>query len=263
MRDQLGQRIDLRASAKRIVSLVPSQTELLFDLGLDAEIVGVTKFCVYPKEKTARKTVVGGTKNFRFDVIDRLQPDLVIGNKEENYQEGIDRLRKKYPVWMSDVITLQDALAMMRSLGPLIGRREAANAMADQIRADFEKLALEASLLPSTVRAAYLIWRQPFMAAASGTFIHSMLRSGGWDNVFASLNRYPEISEKQLREASPEVVFLSSEPYPFGKKHTAEIKAICPDARIMLIDGSLFSWYGSRLLQAPAYFREVRRPFER
>jgi ABC-type Fe3+-hydroxamate transport system substrate-binding protein len=263
MRDQLGQSIDLLEPAKRIVSLVPSQTELLFDLGLDEEIVGVTKFCIHPKGKTGRKKVVGGTKNFRFDVIDQLQPDLIIGNKEENYQEGIDRLREKYPVWMSDVVTLEDALAMMRSLGQLSGKSEKAHAMADRISIDFEKLALETSLLPSPPRVAYLIWRQPFMAAANGTFIHSMLKSGGWDNVFASENRYPEIGEEQLREAAPEVIFLSSEPYPFSEKHLVEVKNICPEARIMLVDGSVFSWYGSRLLQATAYFRELRRQLKK
>ena len=255
--DQLGHIVHLPVSAKRIVSLVPSQTELLFDLGLDAEIVGITKFCTYPKDKVRNKTVVGGTKNFRFELIDQLQPDLIIGNCEENDQEEIARLREKYPIWMSDIVTLDDALRMIRSVGNLTDRASEASQLSHRIRLAFQSLVIEVSRLITPRSVAYLIWREPYMAVASGTFIDSMLAYCGLDNVFSSLSRYPEISAEQLRAAAPKFIFLPSEPFPFREKHLPELQDICPQAKIVFVRGDLFSWYGSRLLQAVPYFRQL------
>ena len=114
--DHLGKQISISFPPKRIISLVPSQTELLADLGLEDRIVGITKFCIHPEPWQKTKTIVGGTKKFRFDVIDSLKPDLIIGNKEENYQGGIEQLKSQYPVWMSDIVTLKDAFAMIREI---------------------------------------------------------------------------------------------------------------------------------------------------
>lgn len=189
MLDQLGHIVHLPVPAKRIVSLVPSQTELLFDLGLDDAIVGITKFCTYPEEKVRHKTVVGGTKNFRLELIAQLEPDLIIGNREENDQEGIARLREKYPVWMSDIVTLDDALRMIRSVGHLTNRSSEASQLAHRIRLAFQSLVIEVSRLVTPRSVAYLIWREPYMAVASGTFIDSMLAYCGLDNVFSPLRR--------------------------------------------------------------------------
>lgn len=251
--DQLQNAIFLPEKPKRIVSLVPSQTELLYDLGLENEIVGLTKFCIHPQEKVKAKTKIGGTKNFHFDVIDALQPDLIIGNKEENYQEGIEKLAEKYPVWMSDIFTLEDALQMIKSVGEVTGTAENATKIAAKIADGFAGL----PVLQRPVRAAYFIWKNPYMAAGSNTFIDDMLPRCGFENVFAHAERYPEIGIEMLQKSNPEVILLSSEPYPFKEKHLEEFREICPQAKVMIVDGEMFSWYGSRLLKAPEYFREL------
>ncbi len=254
--DQMGRKVELpNWPPRRIVSLVPSQTELLADFGLENEVVGITKFCVRPAAWFQKKNRIGGTKTLDFQKIEALRPDLLIGNKEENEQIQIEFLAQKYPVWMSDVSTLDDALDMMRSIGELTGKFEKAKALVAEIEQGFEE---HLSLNTYHSKAAYLIWRKPYMAAGSGTFIDDMLRHAGFENAFAGLSRYPEVSPEQLAAASPEVIFLSSEPFPFAEKHFAALREICPAAQIELVDGELFSWYGSRLLHAPGYFAEVR-----
>jgi len=251
--DQLGRRVAVPFPPQRIVSLVPSQTELLFDLGLGNRVVGITKFCIHPPEARQTATIIGGTKNFDFDKITALQPDLIIGNKEENYQVGIEQLAAHYPVWLSDIRTLPQALDMMRRVGFITGAKNRSEQLATEIAGLFASLVVPQSL----TSAAYFIWRKPYMVAASGTFIDDMLGQAGFCNVFASLGRYPEITPEQLRTAAPERIFLSSEPYPFGGKHLAEFQEICPAAKIQIVDGELFSWYGSRLRLSPAYFRQL------
>ncbi|WP_310394297.1 helical backbone metal receptor [Hymenobacter sp.] len=236
------------------MSLVPSQTELLFDLGLAEKIVGVTKFCTHPAEARTKATVIGGTKNFIFPKIAALSPDLIIGNKEENYRVGIDELIVRFPVWLSDINTLPEALDMIRRVGFLAGAKERAQALAAAIDASFAALAADG---PET-SAAYFIWRKPYMVAATGTFIDDMLRRAGFRNVFAGQSRYPEITAAQLAAAAPQRILLSSEPYPFGEKHIAEFREICPAAAIEVVNGELFSWYGSRLQQSAAYFSQLR-----
>ncbi|WP_354584744.1 helical backbone metal receptor [Hymenobacter sp. UYCo722] len=255
--DQMGRRVAVPFPPRRIVSLVPSQTELLFDLGLGARVVGVTKFCIYPAEARTAAAVIGGTKNFNFDKIAALKPDLIIGNKEENYQQGIEELAANYPVWLSDISNLPDALDMIRRVGFIAGAKEKAAALADTIEASFAGLTTPGNQA-AAVSAAYFIWRKPYMVAATGTFIDDMLRRAGFANVFAGLSRYPEITAEQLVSAAPQRLFLSSEPYPFGNKHIAEFQAICPNAKIEIVDGELFSWYGSRLRQSAAYFSQLR-----
>ena len=252
--DQMGRRVVVPFPPERIVSLVPSQTELLFDLGLRENVVGVTKFCIYPAEARTKATVIGGTKNFNFEKIAALKPDLIIGNKEENYQAGIEQLAADYPVWLSDISNLPEALDMIRRVGLIAGAREKAAIMAAEIVAAFEALTINTTL----VSAAYFIWRKPFMAAATGTFIDNMLHRAGFVNAFADYSRYPEVSAEQLAAANPARILLSSEPYPFGNKHIAEFREICPDAKVEIVDGELFSWYGSRLLKSAAYFSRLR-----
>jgi ABC-type Fe3+-hydroxamate transport system substrate-binding protein len=237
---------------QRIVSLVPSQTELLFDLGLGERVVGVTKFCIHPAQAVRNVTKVGGTKQFRFDVIARLQPDLVLGNKEENYREGIERLASQYPVWISDIYTLADALDMIRKVGELTGAAGKAASLATAIGVGFANL-----VTVPPVRVAYFIWRSPWMVAGNHTFIDALLNHCGLTNVFGYLPRYPEVTEAQLRDARPDCILLSSEPYPFGEKHREELQRLCPRAKVLLADGEMFSWYGSRLLQSPTYLSSL------
>ncbi len=249
--DQMGRCVRIEAPARRIISLVPSQSELLFDLGLGPEVVGVTRFCTAPAAAVANVPRIGGTKRFLFERIDALAPDLILGNKEENYPEGIERLAKRYPVWMSDVYDLDDALEMITAIGVLVDRQARATALADEIRQAFT------AIKPGVQRrTAYFIWRKPWMVAGSGTFIDHIMARLGLQNVFADLPRYPQVSDEALRAAGPELALLSSEPFPFDDRHVREVRALLPGADVRLVDATYFSWYGSRLRQAPKYLAE-------
>lgn len=239
---------------KRVISLVPSQTELLFDLGLDKEIVGITKFCIYPVDKVKNKTLVGGTKTLHIDRIHALKPNLIIANKEENTREQIEELQHQYAVHITDVATLPGALAMIREVGALVGKELRAEELAQQIEQTLSPL--RATRCPAV---AYFIWRRPYMVAAGDTFIDAMLRIAGFRNVFTDQTRYPEVTPADLQTAQPDLIFLSSEPYPFTEKHKAEFRAICPSARVLVVDGEMFSWYGNRLLRASEYFKNLRK----
>ena len=249
--DQMGRTIQVPGYPKRIISLVPSQTELLYDLGLGERVVGITKFCVHPETWFNSKHRIGGTKKVDMEKVRALKPDLIIGNKEENAKKDIQTLEQEFPVWMSDVRTLRDAANMIDSIGELTGTKDKAIEILRGIAQAFG--ALKPMEEPRTV--AYFIWREPYMVAGHGTFVNDMLLRLGLINVFDEGDaRYPEITAKEVEDASPEVILLSSEPYPFQQKHIEEFKEICPDARVLLVDGEFFSWYGSRLLKAPAYF---------
>ena len=253
--DQLSRKVSIKNFPQRIISLVPSQTELLFDLGLEKEVIGITKFCVHPNAWFRNKERIGGTKKINFEKIKALQPDLIIGNKEENQKDQIEELMKHYPVWMSDIKNLDDALEMITSVGEITNTKEKANPIASEIKNRFEKFSLLTSHF-SLSETAYFIWKKPYMVAGSGTFIDSMLQQCGFKNVFEK-TRYPEINEEQIRAANPQLILLSSEPYPFKEKDVEEFKKICPDAKVLIVDGEIFSWYGSRLLHAPAYFEAL------
>ncbi len=244
----------MTAFPRRIVSVVPSQTELLFDLGVGQQVVGVTKFCLHPANALTTKTVVGGTKTLHLDRIHALRPDLILANKEENVRDQIEELQRHYPVHMTDVNTFADALTMIRAVGEQVGAANPANAIADRIEAGF------ASLPAPTERpaVAYLIWRKPYMVAAADTFIDAMLTAAGFRNAFAYQTRYPAVTPDDLQSARPDLVFLASEPYPFKPTHVAELQTVCPWARVLVVDGELFSWYGSRLLRSAAYLRELQ-----
>jgi len=251
--DQLGRDISFNYPPRRIISLVPSQTELLFDLGLDEEVIGITKFCIHPKDKFKSKAKVGGTKNINLERIRSLKPDLIIGNKEENDQNQIEELMKEFPVWMSDILVLEDALKMIEQVGILTGRTEKSELIASNIKKRFEELE---SVNAGNLRVAYFIWKDPYMLAGKNTFIDNILRRAGFDNAL-NINRYPEVSLEQLEKLNPEVIFLSSEPYPFKDEHVQKMKTKFPDSKVIIVDGELFSWYGSRLLHTPDYLRSL------
>ncbi len=255
--DQMSRQVAVDFPPRRIVSLVPSQTELLYALGLAEEVVGITKFCVRPESWFRTKSRVGGTKQVNLQKVAELQPDLIIGNKEENTREQIEALAARFPVWMSDVHGLGSAIGMIRSLGGVAARETEAEALAAEIGRRFQQLEEELRG-QSPIRAAYFIWRNPFMVSASGTFIDAMMQQAGLDNVFAHLSRYPEISLEELAAAQPQAILLSSEPYPFREKHMEGFRRACPESAIKLVNGEFFSWFGSRLLDAPAYFRALR-----
>ncbi|MFD0767286.1 ABC transporter substrate-binding protein [Mucilaginibacter lutimaris] len=250
--DQMNNAVSLPATPRRIISIVPSQTELLFNLELDEQIAGITKFCIHPADKVKHVMKIGGTKQLNLEAIHQLQPDLIIANKEENEQSQVEKLMHHYPVWVSDINDLHSALNMITMLGEVTGKQPEAVALADSIAKQF------ASLKPITqaTRVAYFIWRKPYMAAGQDTFINAMLTLCGFKNVLTA-NRYPEVSAHELIAANPDAILLSSEPYPFAQKHIDEFKTMLPDAQVILADGELFSWYGSRLLYSPKYFTKL------
>ena len=259
--DQLGSLVEIQFPPKRVISLVPSQTELLFDLGLDSEIVGITKFCIHPAEKVKERTKIGGTKKVNLELIRSLQPDLIIGNKEENTKEDIEALQKEFPVWMSDVCTLEQATEMIRQIGDIFDRQPESAYMNHLIQAGFTDLRELAGRYALNKRAAYLIWKDPYMYAGKNTFIDDILRYAGFNNVVKA-SRYPELSLAELKLLAPEVLFLSSEPYPFREKHKEELQSLLPDTRIALVDGEMFSWYGSRLIRSVEYLFHLQQEFK-
>lgn len=249
----IGNKVEISFPPRRIVSLVPSQTELLAYLGLDEEVVGITKFCVHPHEWFRNKKRVGGTKTLHLDIIESLQPDLIIANKEENTREQVEELSAKFPVWVSDITTIDHALQMIAEIGQLTGREAQAITLIKDIRAGFD------SLRAASVarRVAYYIWREPWMVAGGDTFVSDMIKTIGWENACAQLDRYPEVSPDRLRAMGADLVLLSSEPYPFKDKHIAEIQASLPGVEVCLVDGEFFSWYGSRMLKAVDYLAKL------
>jgi ABC-type Fe3+-hydroxamate transport system substrate-binding protein len=257
--DQLQRDVSITRAPRRIISLVPSQTELLYHLGLREEVIGITKFCVHPRQWFQTKDRVGGTKTIDIEKVKALAPDLIIANKEENNREQIERLAEEFPVWVSDVYNLQTALTMIEGIGHIISKEEEATEMCREIKAGFDEL--EGASYP-LLRTLYLIWRQPYMSVGGDTFINQMLQYAGFQNVMNTVMRYPTIERSDLQELNCQLILLPSEPYPFKQEHVEEVNNLVkqsnPLPAIRLVDGETFSWYGSRLLKAPTYFKQLR-----
>ena len=255
--DQIGVEHAFKTTPKRIVSLVPSQTELLYDLGLEEEIVGITKFCVHPKHLKATKQIVGGTKQVKYDKIKALQPDIIIANKEENTKEIVEELSKICPVWVTNIITIEDNLQMISDFGKLFNKRTEAQKWEDKISFAYHEF--QQFIKDKPIRkVAYFIWANPYMVAGKDTFINEMLVLNRFENIYKEKGRYPEIELEKIRqEGDPEIVFLSSEPFPFKDEHAFEIGRCTHHAKTIFVDGELFSWYGSRILKAFPYFKKL------
>jgi len=255
--DQTGTRIELRNTPKRIVSIVPSQTELLYHVG--AAPVGQTIFCIKPESAFKTATKIGGTKKLQLDKIKALQPDLILGNVEENSKDQILALRQEFPVWMSDIYNLQDAEQMIRAVGEMLEKSNESSGLIDRINMSRELL-VTAPGIPK--RVLYLIWRKPYMAAGQNTFINSMIELMGWENAISEVNsRYPEVDRDSMRELNPDIILLSSEPFPFKEEHVEELRCQISGPEIVLVDGESFSWYGSRLPHAMDYLSSLKMKF--
>ncbi|HET9057145.1 MAG TPA: helical backbone metal receptor [Chitinophagaceae bacterium] len=250
--DQTGRNIILEKQPSKIISLVPSQTELLFKLGLEKETIGITKFCVRPETWFKDKIKVGGTKTLHLDLINKLTPDVIIANKEENDEIQIKALCEEYPVYISDVKNLNDAIKMIEDLGKITCKEESADSIIQQIKREFSKIKPG-----KEIRTAYFIWQNPYMSVGHDTFINDMMKQCGFYNVLRSKERYPETNIEELNSLNCELLLLSSEPFPFKEKQVEEIKTAGFKGKIMLVDGEMFSWYGSRLIEAPVYFRQL------
>ncbi len=253
--DQLEREIKLDHTPERIVSLVPSQTELLVDLGLEENIVGVTKFCVHPEHLRKIKKVVGGTKKVHYNKISALNPDIILCNKEENTPEMVKELEKICPVHVSDIISLEDAMEVIVQFGEIFGKTDISVSIVKNFNYDLSKFR---SIQKTPRKVIYLIWRNPWMAAGKDTFINTLLELNNWENVVhENDNRYPEIIIQDLEILNPDLVLLSSEPFPFKEKHIIEIKEHYK-GQVELVDGEYFSWYGSRLIPAIKYFEKLQ-----
>lgn len=255
--DQLGRTIKVPETPVRIVSLVPSQTELLVELGLSNVIVGVTKFCVHPDTIRKEKKVVGGTKNIHLDKIRELNPDIILCNKEENTKEIVEALQEEYCVHVSNISTIEESLELIVQYGEIFKKIDSANTLIVKIRSELQHF-LEFLKDKPKKKVAYFIWRKPWMVAGNGTFIHHLLQINGFINIYGSQERYPEISDEELTKLKNlDLILLSSEPFPFSQNHKNEIAKIVPDSKVILVDGEYFSWYGSRLADAFAYFKTL------
>ncbi|MGB0176376.1 MAG: helical backbone metal receptor [Owenweeksia sp.] len=249
--DPTGSVIPLPRKPLRIVSTVPSQTELLVDLGLEEELVVITAYCVHPKSLLSRKTIIGGTKNLQLDRIRSLKPDLIIGNKEENIKEQIEGLQQDFPVWISDIRTVDDALKMISDTGILTHREKKSEEILKKITHERNKLQAAPSL-----RVAYLIWKEPFMLAGHDTFIGNMLNECGLKNVAPKgKERYPAVDLEGLKNLQPDLILLSSEPYSFTTSDAHIMAGQILQTLVKIVDGELFSWYGSRMKSAFQYFQ--------
>jgi ABC-type Fe3+-hydroxamate transport system substrate-binding protein len=252
--DARDRTITVASPPQRIVSLVPSITELLADLDLEREVVGLTRFCERPEGWREAKTIIGGTKSVKTEVVADLAPDLVIANREENEKTDVEALDDLAPVYVTDVASVDDALAMIRTVGTLTGRTDRARAMAERIAQHFADLP---EVEP--IRAAYLIWREPYMTVGGDTFIHDVMARGGFQNVYGDATRYPTVTLDDLATRDLDVVLCSSEPFPFHQKErfTADLRDALPHTPVKIVDGQAFSWYGSRLLHTPNLLRDV------
>jgi ABC-type Fe3+-hydroxamate transport system substrate-binding protein len=255
--DQAGNSVYLQHCPQRIISLVPSQTELLYYLNLENEVKAITKFCIHPPHWFQNKEKIGGTKKINLDKIMQLKPDLIIANKEENEKEQVEELHKHFPVWLSDIKTLDDAMQMIESIGQITCRIPKAKELITDLVDVFSPLKSRMKREDDMIPTAYLIWKNPYMAAGGDTFINDMMQLCGLRNVFSNAARYPVIEVSELRERGCRLLLLSSEPFPFREKHVKELKTALPGISIMLVDGEMFSWYGSRLLIAGEYFKKL------
>jgi ABC-type Fe3+-hydroxamate transport system substrate-binding protein len=260
--DAVGRTIDIINKPNRIISLCPSQTETLIDLGAEKELVGITKYCIHPAEKVQYITKVGGTKNPDVDLIRQLAPDLIIAEKEENKPETIAELEKFSPVYVTNIESIHDVIPMITVLSELLQATERAATLINQIQQGIERQ--QKKIVTTTPKKViYLIWRKPYMAVSNNTYIHSIITElCGWQNAvtdvtFLAKSRYPTITPAMFAELNPDYIFLSSEPYPFKEKHIAEIQLLAPRATVKLVDGEMFSWYGSRILKAFEYLHQL------
>ncbi len=262
VRDQIGREITLNSTPKRIISLVPSQTELLCDLALENELVGITKFCVHPYHLKSTKTIVGGTKKVDYEKIKALNPDFILCNKEENAYDMLPELEKIAPTYFSDVNTLNDSIDLILHLGSILNRRTESDNLAHKIEyklADFKQFIKD----KPTRKVAYFIWAKPWMVAANDTYINEMLALNKFENIYADMSRYPKVEVNRIRyEGDPEVVILSSEPFSFTDEHAFEIGNYANRSITVFGDGEMFSWPGSRTLLAFEYFKELHKKLE-
>jgi ABC-type Fe3+-hydroxamate transport system substrate-binding protein len=237
---------------------VPSITELLVDLGLNSSIVGITKFCVHPKGLKNEKTIVGGTKTIKREKIISLNPDFIICNKEENTKAIVTTCKEITTTYVSDIYTIADTLSLIKQFSEIFCCYEEAKEITTVVEDCYNNF-LGFIHPQQIINVVYFIWKNPWMVAANHTFINHLLKLNKFNNVFSHKERYPEIDIKSLKKVDNlDVIFLSSEPFPFQEKEYLEVQKMFENTKIILVDGECFSWYGTRLLYAFKYFKQLR-----
>ena len=249
--DQMNNTILLSDTPKRIVSLVPSITELLVDLGLENNLIGITKFCVEPSYLKSKIQIIGGTKNLNIDKIQKLAPDFIIANKEENIESDILELKKFTIVWVSDVKTIDDNFDLINQLGYIFDKKKESVNIINSTKSIFNKVL---NFNNKNKKVLYLIWNNPYMSIGRDTFIHNILTQFGFENSIQN-DRYPIVELENFKDI--DIVFLSTEPYPFSEKDIFEIQNQLPKSQIKIVDGTYFSWYGSRISKSSDYFEQL------
>lgn len=225
---------------QRIVSLVPSLTELLFWLGVGHRVVGRTKFCTEPAGEVERVPAFGGTKDPQVARIIAIQPDLVIANKEENRQEDVEALESAgLRVLLTDPNTIPETLKMIFVIGEQVGATGMAQTLAFEVA-----LSAAASHRPRKIRACVVVWHNPLMVLGGESYGTAILQSCNVENVFANRPRYPSATLDEIRALAPQLILLPDEPFPFDESHARLYGEIAPTR---VIDGKLLWWYGPRI----------------
>jgi len=251
--DQLNRKVLLNKNPKRIVSLVPSLTELLVYLGLENKIVGITKFCIHPSSLKKTKQIIGGTKKINIKKIIDLQPDLILCNKEENTKEIVESCEHISPVYVSDINTIEQLVHFVSTIGNIFTVSDKSAKLIETLKLQLFDFKNFVKSKPA-IKTAYLIWKKPWMVAGDNCFINELLALNKFENAFLDKGRYPIVNDEELNDL--DLILLSSEPYPFKEKDVLELKKITK-SNIILVDGEFFSWYGSRLLKAFDYFKKL------
>ncbi len=264
VKDAFGKPFELAEPARRIVSLIPSITEIFFRLGVGDRVVGVTKFCTEPPDGVAAKPKVGGQKNPWIDAINDLKPDLVVANVEENRKVDVEAMGA---AGLSVLVTyprkVREGIQLIRDLGVLTG----ATGQAEAIVGECEAALAEAEMAGRTpVRVFCPIWRKPYMTINGDTFVDDMLRTCGGENIFRDRpERYPTVTLQEMAALRPEVILLPDEPYPFTEKHLTDFQGF-PDVpavrnhRVCLMDGKALCWYGPRIAESLRTLADILLP---
>lgn len=252
MQDQCANSLEFSSVPRRIICLVPSLTEFLCEIGLEDNLIGITKFCIHPSRLKEEKALIGGTKNLNIDLIRDLKPDLIIANKEENVKDQIEILQREFAVYVSDINSVEDTCVFIQDIACIFEKTSECEAILKEIKSEF------ASVKKLRKKVLYLIWNKPYMAVGHNTFINDVLEKLGFENALSDKYiRYPELNVDDINNLDVDYVFLSSEPFPYTERHIEEWSSLIPSAEVKLVDGEKFSWYGVRFMGVKKYVDQV------
>ena len=248
--DDLGKTIFINKIPKRIVSLCPSITETLCELGLSDKIIACTDYCIHPIDKVKNINKIGGPKNFSEEKILKLSPDIIFAVKEENDANKIINISKKITTYVFDINSIKEGIELIKALGNIFEIQNIANVFIEKILEGYKNL----PKVNSNIQCLYLVWKNPYIAVGSGSFIDSVLNKLNLRNCLRnSEKKYPKINLNNF-ENNFDLIILPSEPYRFSNKDIEELENVFPEKVIIKVDGEMFSWYGTHQLKSISYF---------